>query len=131
MLLPNGLQYTRRWMIKIIGEDMVQGMFDFAQRFNALKLTHEEYALVFPIAICAQGSLTCLSRTHSGTNRSLDDALVDHKTVRNIKYCYLYALYMQMLTRRTHTEARALFRNLLEVSRSIHRVKYSIDSSRL
>ena len=115
MLLPNGLQYTRRWMITIIGEEMVQAMFNFAQRFNALELIDEEYALVFPIAICAQGKLDCLSSTSSRTSRSLDDTLVDHKTVRNIKYCYLYALYMQMLTRRTNAEARALFRNLLEV----------------
>ena len=54
-MLPNGLQYTRQWMIKIIGEDMVEAMFTFANKFNALNLTQEEYALVFPVIICTKG----------------------------------------------------------------------------
>ncbi len=56
-MLPNGLQYTRQWMIKILGDEVVQTMFDFAQKFNALNLTAEEYALVFPVIICTKGEL--------------------------------------------------------------------------
>ncbi len=55
-MLPNGLQYTRQWMNKIIGEQMVQTMFEFANKFNALRLTHEEHALVFPVVICVKGN---------------------------------------------------------------------------
>lgn len=55
MMLPNGLQYTRQWMNKIMGEDMVQTMFEFANRFNALCLTYEEVALIFPVVICLKG----------------------------------------------------------------------------
>ncbi len=55
MMLPNGLQYTRQWMNKIIGEEMVQTMFEFANKFNSLYLTHEEHALIFPVVICIKG----------------------------------------------------------------------------
>ena len=55
-MLPNGLQYTRRWMTEIIGEDMVTSIFQFANQLNALELKTEEYALVFPIVICSQGN---------------------------------------------------------------------------
>lgn len=55
MMLPNGLQYTRQWMNKIIGEEMVQTMFEFASKFNALHLTQEEHALLFPVVICVKG----------------------------------------------------------------------------
>jgi hypothetical protein len=55
MMLPNGLQYTRQWMNKIIGEEMVQTMFQFANKFNSLGLTHEEHALIFPVVICVKG----------------------------------------------------------------------------
>ncbi len=55
MMLPNGLQYTRQWMNKIIGEEMVQTMFEFANKFNSLYLTHEEHALIFPVVICVKG----------------------------------------------------------------------------
>jgi hypothetical protein len=54
-MLPNGLQYTRQWMNKIIGEEMVQTMFEFANKFNSLYLTHEEHALIFPVVICIKG----------------------------------------------------------------------------
>ncbi|CAF1161154.1 unnamed protein product [Adineta ricciae] len=98
IMLPNGLQYTRQWMIKIIGEDMVEAMFTFAKKFNALNLTQEEYALVFPVIICTK-----------------DETLDDQEAVRHIQCCYLYALYTQMLTTRTQSEARAVFRSLLQL----------------
>ncbi|CAF0780696.1 unnamed protein product [Adineta ricciae] len=98
MMLPNGLQYTREWMNKIIGEEMVQTMFQFANNYNQLHLTHEEHALVFPVVICVK-----------------DESLQDQETTRSIQYCYLYALYIQMLTTRTPTQAKALFQNLLQI----------------
>ncbi|CAF3395440.1 unnamed protein product [Rotaria sp. Silwood1] len=98
MMLPNGLQYTRQWMNKIIGEEMVQTMFDFANKFNALRLTHEEHALIFPVVICLK-----------------DETLHDQETVRNIQCFYLYALYIQMLTTRTQPEAKLIFRSLLQI----------------
>lgn len=55
MMLPNGLQYTRQWMIKVMGEETVEAMFDFAKKFNALNLTHEEHALIVPVVICYKG----------------------------------------------------------------------------
>ena len=57
MMLPNGLQYTRQWMNKIIGEEMVEAMFEFAKKFNALNLTEEEHALIYPVVICVKGKI--------------------------------------------------------------------------
>ena len=54
-MLPNGLQYTRQWMVKILGEEMVDAMFDFAKRFNAVNFTVEEQALILPVVICFHG----------------------------------------------------------------------------
>ena len=58
MMLPNGLQYTRRWMVKILGEEMVDAMFDFAKRFNAVNFTVEEQALILSVVICFHGMST-------------------------------------------------------------------------
>ncbi|CAF1201426.1 unnamed protein product [Adineta steineri] len=98
MMLPNGLQYTRQWMNTIIGEEMVQTMFQFANKYNELNLTHEEHALIFPAVICVK-----------------DETLQDQETIRNIQYCYLYALYIQMLTTRTQSQSKAVFRSLLQI----------------
>ena len=54
---------------------------------------------------------------------NLDGTLHDQEMVRCIQCCYLYALYIQMLTTRTQTQAKALFRNLLQVNRN-----YSIEN---
>ena len=56
-MLPNGLQYTRQWMCKIMGDEIIKSIFEFATTFNALNLTNEEYALVFPVIICSQGEI--------------------------------------------------------------------------
>jgi hypothetical protein len=98
MMLPNGLQYTRQWMNKIIGEEMVHTMFEFAHKFNSLHLTHEEHALIFPVVICIK-----------------DETLHDQEVVRSIQCCYLYALYIQMLTTRTQSQAKSIFRGLLHI----------------
>ncbi|CAF4254440.1 unnamed protein product, partial [Rotaria magnacalcarata] len=97
IMLPNGLQYTRQWMNHIMGEKMVETMFEFARKFNELNLTQEEYALIFPIVICVK-----------------DKNLNDQETVHHIQCCYLYSLYTQMLTTRTQLEAKTVFRNLLQ-----------------
>ncbi|CAF3593609.1 unnamed protein product, partial [Rotaria sp. Silwood2] len=98
IMLQNGLQYTRQWMNKIIGEEMVEIMFEFAKKFNELNLTQEEYALIFPIVICIK-----------------DKTINDQETVHHIQCCYLYALYTQMLATRTQLEAKTIFRNLLQI----------------
>lgn len=54
-MLPNGLQYTRRWMVRVLGEEMVEAMFDFATRVNAVNFTPEEHALILPVVICFKG----------------------------------------------------------------------------
>lgn len=51
LMLPNKIQYTRSWMLKIIGTEMVDSIFHFAQEFNALKLTSKEIALMYPFVL--------------------------------------------------------------------------------
>ena len=63
MMLPNGLQYTRQWMIEIFGDEMVQTMFDFADKYNALRFTHEEHVLIFPAVICSKGKRILLKKS--------------------------------------------------------------------
>lgn len=51
LMLPNKIQYTRNWMLKIIGHEMVNSIFKFAEEFNALKLTSKEMALMYPFVL--------------------------------------------------------------------------------
>lgn len=98
IMLPNGLQYTRQWMLKILGKELVETVFEFAERINQLNLTSQEYALIFPVIICRQ-----------------DETLNDQEAVSNIRLCYLYALHAQLLTTRTQNEAETVLKNLLQI----------------
>ena len=55
MMLPNGIQYTRIWMQKVIGQEMVDAMFEFSDMFNQLHFTAKEVALLFPYALTVYG----------------------------------------------------------------------------
>ena len=55
MMLPNGIQYTKHWMEKVIGKEMVEAIFDFADKFNYLNLSTKEVALLFPVALTTPG----------------------------------------------------------------------------
>ena len=44
-------------MIKVLGEEMVEKMFNFAKIYNQLNLTKEEQALILPIIICINGNI--------------------------------------------------------------------------
>ena len=115
MMLPNGLQYTRQWMTRIIGEEMVQTMFDFAQKFNNLQLTNEEHALIFPAVICVKGEEKTNVSHFSRFSSFADETLRDQETIRTIQFCYLYALYNQMLMSRTQSRAKEIFLELLQI----------------
>ncbi len=45
----------------------------------------------------------------------LDETLLNQEAVRSTQCCYLYALYIQMLTTRTQSQAKAVFRSFLQV----------------
>lgn len=51
LMLPNQIQYTRSWMERIIGKEMVDSMFKFAEEFNLLKMTSKEIALMYPFVL--------------------------------------------------------------------------------
>lgn len=54
-LLTNNIQYTRHWMLKVIGEDMVDALFAWTEKFNELELTSREIALLFPYLLTKPG----------------------------------------------------------------------------
>lgn len=54
-LLCNNIQYTRHWMLKVIGEDMVEALFAWTEKFNELELTSREIALLFPYLLTKSG----------------------------------------------------------------------------
>jgi hypothetical protein len=58
--------------------------------------------------------------------KNLDESFNDQETVRNIQCCYLYALYIQMLTTRTQSQAKTIFRNLLQVQKQQYQIKEKI-----
>lgn len=51
MVLPNEIQYTRKWMNQVIGVEMTNNLFDFTNRFNKLGLTTKELALLYPLIL--------------------------------------------------------------------------------
>lgn len=54
-LLFNKIQYTRNWMLKVIGEEMVNALFEWTKKFNDLCLTYREIALLFPFLLTTPG----------------------------------------------------------------------------
>ena len=51
MLLPNNIQYTRDWMLRIIGKEMTDALFRFCEEFNMLGLRGKEFALLYPFVL--------------------------------------------------------------------------------
>ncbi len=54
-MLPNNIQYTRKWMSIVVGDEMVEKMFEFANEFNSLRMTTKEVALMFPFVFTEHG----------------------------------------------------------------------------
>jgi hypothetical protein len=52
--LSNGIQYTRAWMTKIIGEEMTNAIFAYEQELNELELTQRETALLIPYLLTSK-----------------------------------------------------------------------------
>ena len=54
-MLPNNIQYSRKWMSRVVGVEMVDRMFEFADEFNSLRMTSKEIALLFPFVFTSHG----------------------------------------------------------------------------
>lgn len=98
VMTDNGLHYTRYFMNQFIGKKTTEAMHEFCQRLHALNITHVEHSLIIPIILCLP-----------------DKQIVDAESVRIIKYCYMYALYIQMSTTRTEEEAKSIFDRVMQV----------------
>jgi hypothetical protein len=54
-ILPNKVKYTRYWMNKIIGKEMVDALFEWTEELNKMDLTKREKALLYPYLLTAPG----------------------------------------------------------------------------
>jgi hypothetical protein len=86
-------------MIQFIGKKTTDALHEFSQRLHLLKITQVEHSLIIPIVLCLP-----------------DEQLIDSESVHIIKYCYMYALYIQLCTTRTEDEAKTIFDNILQVN---------------
>lgn len=93
-----GLQYSRSFMSEFIGKQTTDYLHEFCQRLHELNLTQVEHSLLIPIVLCLP-----------------DEKLVDIDNVHIIKYCYMYAFYIQLCATRTEDEAKIIFENILQV----------------
>jgi hypothetical protein len=98
-MTDNGLHYTRRFMNQFIGKETTDAFHEFSQRLHALNITHFEHSLIIPIVLCLP-----------------DEKLLEWENVHTIKYCYMYALYIQMCSTRTEVQAKSVFTELISVS---------------
>jgi hypothetical protein len=95
----NGLHYSRFFMNHFIGKRTTDVLHEFCERLHKLNLTQVEHSLIIPIILCLP-----------------DDQLIESESVHIIKYCYMYALYIQMCTTRTEDEAKSVFDDILQVN---------------
>jgi len=97
-MTENGLHYTRRFMNRFIGKQTTDAFHEFSQKLQNLNITHVEHSLIIPIIL----SLSF-------------DKISDSESLHIIKYCYMYALYIQMCTTRTEDEAKDVFNAVIQV----------------
>jgi hypothetical protein len=53
--MPNGIFYSKFWMQRIIGIETTMALFNFCEKYNQLKLTNCEKAILFPLIITNYG----------------------------------------------------------------------------
>ncbi|CAF1042318.1 unnamed protein product [Adineta steineri] len=98
----NGLHYTRFFMSQFIGKKTTDALHECSQRLHSLNITQIEHSLIIPIVLCLP-----------------DKNLIDPESVHIIKYCYMYALYIQLCTTRTEDEAKSIFDQILQIIDSL------------
>ena len=101
-MTENGLHYTRRFMNRFIGKQTSDAFHEFSQKLQSLNITHVEHSLIMVIIL----SLPF-------------EKIVDSESLHIIKYCYMYALYIQMCTTRTEDEAKDTFNAVIQVGRQV------------
>ena len=100
LMTVNGLHYSRKFMNQFIGKRTTDALHVFCQQLHDLKITQVEHSLIIPIILCLP-----------------DEKLIDTESVHIVKYCYMYALYIQLCMTRTEDQAKAVFDQILQVKR--------------
>jgi hypothetical protein len=98
-MTTNGLHYSRFFMNQFIGKKTTDFLHEFSERLHSLNITQVEHSLIIPIILCLP-----------------DEQLTDSESVHIIKYCYMYALYIQLCTTRTEDKAKSVFDHILQVN---------------
>jgi len=86
-------------MNQFIGTKTTDVLHEFSERLHSLNITQVEHSLIIPIILCLP-----------------DEQLIDSESVHIIKYCYMYALYIQLCTTRTEDKAKSVFDHILQVN---------------
>lgn len=97
----DGLQYSRYFMNQIIGKKTTDSLHEFAEALHALNITHVEHSLLIPIILSLP-----------------DPRISDPQSLHIVKYCYMYAFYIQLCTTRAEDEAKFTFDRIIKVRRS-------------
>ncbi|CAF1232607.1 unnamed protein product, partial [Adineta ricciae] len=101
----NGFQYSRHFMNQIIGKKTTDALHEFSAKLHTLNITQVEHSLIIPIILGLA-----------------DEKIVDSESVYFIKYCFMYALYIQLCTTRTEDEAKFVFEQILQLVDSIETI---------
>ncbi|CAF3400289.1 unnamed protein product [Rotaria socialis] len=105
IITTNGLHLNRYFMTQLIGNETTDALHKFSERLHQLNLTPVEHSLIIPIVLCLP-----------------DENLIDAESVHLIKYCYMYALYIQLCSTRTEDEAKTVFDEILQTTNSISKL---------
>ena len=57
VVLPNNIFYTKQWKEIIYGKEVTDAIFEFCEKFNELKLTDYEKAILFPMVLTKFGKI--------------------------------------------------------------------------
>ena len=71
MVLPNDVLLSKYLMTKAFGEELVDEIMDFSNKFSTLQLTNKEYSLLFPIIFTTRGMFFNFKKIHLLINISM------------------------------------------------------------
>jgi hypothetical protein len=58
MVLPNDIHFSKYWLVKALGLDITDSIFEFSNKFLSLKSTPREISLMYPVILTLDGNNT-------------------------------------------------------------------------
>jgi hypothetical protein len=95
--------------------ELANGMFHFCQRFQELRLSETEFALVLAMHMCYDGKEEFFFFWNFIFNYFVDSTMEDQQFVQMLHSCYFYALYTELNRNRGENEAKIMCNKILQV----------------